>query len=218
MTSNDPIIRSLASLATALQHRFNLGLHTTEDAVRYTFFASILSELKCGPERLILEYPHPKRERALVDAWISSWNDEPEIALEFKFHRRPPDAKNRPRTMLAGSILSDLSKLADFDDSKVVRRIFVYVYGAEMQQYYNNKNNGMTDLFVQGSTDVLVTDQILEGKSETFLNNAGPIVPCRLSPLVREQISEHFRLLAYEVFPLNLGKHSRPLEAPKWRE
>ena len=202
MATPDPIIASLKVFTTALQHRFEQGIHTTEDAVRYTFFASLLSELSCGPERLILEYPHPRRNRALIDAWISPIESDPAVALEFKFHRRPAEAKNRPRTMLAGSVVSDLFKLADFDVGSRVRRIFVYVYGLEMNSYYGNLANGMAGLIdLRSSAEFLLTERYLEGKSATFRVHSGTVVPCRLKSLVKEEIHGHFRLRAFEVFP-----------------
>jgi hypothetical protein len=199
MSGTDPIVTSLEAFAAALRHRFELGVHTTEDAVRYTFFALLLSSLRCGPERLILEYPHPRRDRSLIDAWITPLGAEVAIALEFKFHRRPPEAKNRPRTMLAGSILSDLFKLADFEIGSRVRRVFVYVYGHEMHTYYSNIANGMAALIDLPPGGFMLTERFLQGKSPTFLNGAGQVIPCRIRSLARQDIYGHFRLRAYEV-------------------
>ena len=198
--SCDPIKKSLSAFVTSLGTRLELGVHTTEDAVRYTFFANLLAQLECGPERLVLEFPHPNIPRALIDAWIMPAAEEPACALEFKFHRRPAEARNRPRTMLAGSILSDLFKLARIGAGGKVRRVFVYVYGREMHTYYSNIANGMAALIDMPRSGFMLSPAFMAGKSPTFTSAAGTVQECRLAPLLSTEVHGTFRLRAFEVF------------------
>jgi len=70
-----------------LSRRLSLSIPTSEDAVRYTFFAA-LAEAGMEPEKLILEYQHPDIEAAKVDAVILGDAGQPKVAIEFKYDRR----------------------------------------------------------------------------------------------------------------------------------
>jgi len=199
----DALQRGMADFAAALARRFALGVHSTEDAVRYTFFVSILRELDCGPERLILEYPHPARPRALVDAWIVASDSEPAIALEFKFHRPVLGATtNQPRTMHAGSVIADIFKLALIRGTPSVRRIVAYVCGPEMAGYFRSPTNGLSGLFELPQGRVLDLDATyLAKRSLTLQRSAGSPCPCRVSMLYTGSIDHSFEIRAFEVHP-----------------
>ena len=199
----DALRRGLSDFAAALGRRFGLGVHSTEDAIRYTFFVSILRELECGPERLILEYPHPARGRALIDAWIVAAASEPAVALEFKFHRPIVGATtNQPRTMHAGSVLADIFKLALIGDAPPVRRVVAYVCGPEMAGYFRNHANGLQRLFELPYGSVLALDEAyLAGRSATLQRAAGAPCPCRVSMLYAGSVDQFYEIRAFEVRP-----------------
>lgn len=59
------------------------GIHTTEDSIRYTFFAALLRGLHLEPHQIILERPFNNKEQ--VDTYFQ-WQDGA-VAVEFKYHR-----------------------------------------------------------------------------------------------------------------------------------
>lgn len=50
-----------------LETRLLNEVFSTEDSVRYTFFAALLGAGALRPEQIILEYPHPVIARAEID-------------------------------------------------------------------------------------------------------------------------------------------------------
>jgi len=103
--------------------------------------------------------------------------------------------------MLAASAVADLFKLASFDSSDRVRRIFVYVYGREMRAYYDNLANGMAALIDMPRGGFHLTQTFMTGKSPTFVSKAGQVRDCRVKPLLADEVHNTFRLRAFEVFP-----------------
>jgi len=67
------MITSLASTFKEFQallgQRLLSGIYTTEDAVRYTFFAALLRQA-VDPKMVAMEYPHPTTRNARVDTVV----------------------------------------------------------------------------------------------------------------------------------------------------
>lgn len=85
--------------------------------------------------RLETEYPHPKIRGKRVDAAILGDNGVPEVATEFKYHRRNPQSDTN-HSEKAGELLKDFARLRDFPN---VQRLVVYLTDDEMLKYFKNK-------------------------------------------------------------------------------
>jgi hypothetical protein len=193
----------MAAFGAALTVRFGLQMHTSEDAIRYTCFHCLLNELDCGPERLVLEHPHPGRERALIDAWLKAHEGMPDIAMEFKFHRVPVGSvMDLPRPQSAGSLLGDIFKLAQVRSDDPIRRVLVYVAGPEMTFYFQNPANGLNALFeLELDAELVVDGQLLEGRADTLVAAAGTPVPARVIRL-HAQATGPFAVRVWEISPI----------------
>ena len=127
-----------------LRSRLDKDIFTTEDSVRYTFFAALLESGELQPENMILEFPHPHIARAQIDTWIPSHNKET-LAIEFKYDRQIPSKKNMPRTQKAGAIFNDLRRLTMLAARGDTRCLIVYLTDKEMAVYLSNPENGLSD-------------------------------------------------------------------------
>ena len=76
-----------AEFAQLLRKRFGQGVHTTEDSIRYTFFAALLAKSDLEAQDVVLEYPHPQIPGAKVDTLLTSDRGAP-VVIEFKYDRR----------------------------------------------------------------------------------------------------------------------------------
>ena len=61
-----------AEFAQLLRKRFGQGVYTTEDSIRYTFFAALLAKSDLEAQDVVLEYPHPQIPGAEVDTLLTS--------------------------------------------------------------------------------------------------------------------------------------------------
>ena len=61
-----------AEFAQLLRKRFEQGVYTTEDSIRYTFFAALLAKSDLEAQDVVLEYPHPQIPGAKVDTLLTS--------------------------------------------------------------------------------------------------------------------------------------------------
>ena len=125
-----------------LKTRLEKGVQTTEDSVRYTFFAALLKN-GVRPEEVVLEYAHPRLAgREKLDTWIERHDQRP-IAIEFKYHRPIPSGHNVPKTQLAGDVFNDFERLSNMHESL---NYFIYLASREMCIYFANKFPKLWDL------------------------------------------------------------------------
>lgn len=125
-----------------LNARFAAESPTTEDSLRYTFFAALLFE-GFKPEEIELEHPHPTIRRAKLDFWISASQGRDGMVVEFKYDRRLSSGKNQPLSQRAGKVLHDLHRIS-FAGSRM-KKLCCYLTDSEMIQYFQNQKNGLTD-------------------------------------------------------------------------
>ena len=96
-------IREFQELLTT---RFNRGVHTTEDGVRYTFFAALM-RAGFSPDEIALEFPHTATKGKEIDTVIVDEAGLPAAAIEFKYDRAIPSARqpstDESRTDFQGS-------------------------------------------------------------------------------------------------------------------
>lgn len=170
---NDQSINEILGIfGDLLEQRFAREVYTTEDSIRYTFFAA-LTQVGFAPDQVILEYPHPVISRGQVDTWIEDYKGKP-LAVEFKFDRDPPSGKNQPKTYKAGAVFKDLRRLSLTAVGADVYALFVYVTTREMAVYFRNAANGHVELFdFEPGCQVQIRQQYFEGKPKTFLGAIG---------------------------------------------
>lgn len=131
-------IDALMPTATAtfihlLRQRFAANVFTTEDSVRYTFFAALLHH-GIMPEQVVLEAPYQSILGAKLDTLVHCTPSSPQLALEFKYTRALRAGGGAvPRPMLAGKIFADLGRLLLWPDPAA--RYFIHVTGRELYNY-----------------------------------------------------------------------------------
>jgi hypothetical protein len=91
---NQAIFEQFASL---LNTRLSNAVITTEDSVRYSFYAAILYSGILQPHEMIMEFPHPEIPNAEVDTYIPAKESNLPEVFELKYHRQVPNGKNSPR-------------------------------------------------------------------------------------------------------------------------
>ncbi len=154
-----------------LAERLERGVLTTEDSVRYTFFAAML-ESGTRPHDVVLEYPHPAIPGARVDTVTLDENGEPKDAFEFKYHRRNPGGRNQPLPQQAGAVFADIRRLAHFEAPEI--RCLVYLTDDEMECYWTNPSNGLDTLFnVPPDEKTGIDRAFMAQRSATLQKSAG---------------------------------------------
>ena len=180
-----------------LHTRLESDAFTTEDSVRYTFFAALLEKGGIDCHNVIMEYRHPSIPSAEVDTWIPSF-DGSGLAVEFKYDRDIPSGRNTPRTQKAGKVFHDLYRLGKIEPR--MRRVFVYLTGLEMAGYFGNPTNGLTRFFLLPSGESLAIDSaFMAGKSATFTASVGEIPNVLVTGLYSRSLPRLHHVRAYEV-------------------
>jgi hypothetical protein len=149
-----------------LRRRFESKAKTTEDSVRYTFFAALL---KAGvePHQVVQELPHPKLPNKEVDTFIENLEGRPTY-LEFKYDRHSgKTAQNK--TNRSGAFLKDLLRLSMID-TQGIRRLFVYVTDEGMGVYFRNPKNGYCKFFTSSEEWAGVSKSFIEKRPKSALN------------------------------------------------
>ncbi len=133
--------------ADLLCSRIENKVYTTEDSVRYLFFAAML-ENNIKPNNIVLEFPHPKIERAQIDTWLPVFNGNP-VAIEFKYDR-PVQTQSKAtmnKTDRSGAVFEDLRRLQLACHDSPTECYFIYATSIEMHKYFNNKNNRHVEFY-----------------------------------------------------------------------
>lgn len=195
---------ALVLFGELLERRLSLGIFTTEDAVRYTFFIALIQALNLCPEDIVLEHNHGTIARARIDTWIPSFGGRA-YGIEFKYDRPIPSGKNVPLTQKAGHIIKDLFRLAKIDASLGADTVFVYLATREMAGYFGNPNNGLADFFtLRTGLSLRIDSQYLASRSETLRRSAGEITPCMVTSLCSRELSNAHQLRIFGIRPIAL--------------
>ena len=181
-----------------LDKRFELGVATTEDSVRYTFFAALL-EAQIQPHQVVLEYPHPSIERAKIDTWLPKYKEGP-VAFEFKYDRDPPGGKNQPKTQKAGSVFKDLKRQVQVAKNVEICSYFIYVTSEEMATYFRNPNNGYVDFWELKQGQIIEMDHgYFSNKPNTFLDRLGELFQASVAGVFSRELQGGNYLRVYQV-------------------
>jgi hypothetical protein len=180
-----------------LHARLDSDSFTTEDSVRYTFYAALLEKGGIDGHNVIMEYRHPSIPGAKVDTWIPNFHGSG-LAVEFKYDRDIPSGRNSPRTQKAGKVFHDLYRLGKIEPS--FRRVFIYLTGQEMAGYFGNPINGLFRFFMLPSGESLAIDAaFVSGKSATFTASVGEVPNVSVTGLYAQTLPRLHHVRAYEV-------------------
>jgi hypothetical protein len=151
-----------------MRTRLERKVYTTEDSVRYTFFAALLAKSGIEPHDIVLEYPHPTIPGAEIDAFLTSFHGRP-TAIEFKYDREIPSGAAVPRPQNAGELFKDIARLSRFIATPEPRRMLVYCTDSIMATYLGNPANGHAAFFnLQKGKRVKIDSSYLAPKPATF--------------------------------------------------
>lgn len=194
------MIAVFEEFADLLDKRFGRGVVTTEDSVRYTFFAALL-KAGVAPHEVVLEYPHPAIDRAKIDTWLPTYRNG-SIAFEFKYDRDPPGGTNQPKTQKAGYVFKDLHRQVLVAKEIGVRSYFVYVTSEEMAVYFRNPNNGHFEFWgLEKGGDLDIDEHYFSNKTKTFLSTLGGIFQAKVIGVFARTLSGGNYVRVYEVIP-----------------
>lgn len=187
----------LDRFAELLHARLESDAFTTEDSVRYTFFAALLEKGGIECHNVIMEYPHPSIAGAEIDTWVRTFEGSG-LAVEFKYDREIPSGRNTPRTQKAGKVFHDLYRLGKVEAH--IHRVFVYLTGPEMAGYFGNPVNGLAKFFLLPSGQSLPIDSaFLSGKSATFAASVSEIPNVTVTALYGRNLPKLHHVRVYEV-------------------
>ncbi len=187
--------------STLLGERLGLGVFTTEDSIRYTFYTALLSSGGLKHTDVILEYPHPVIPGAEIDTIIRAVNDRQPVAVEFKYDRGNPGGTNQNRTQRAAAVVNDMFRLVKVPNSVAAVKYFVYVTDAEMARYFKNPANRLVDLFdVSGTTRFTLTKSVFQGFSQTFVTCIASLAcDCQVGGVLAADLPLNHHVRAFEV-------------------
>lgn len=188
----------LESFGNLLETRIGQGVFTTEDSIRYTFFAALMRESDLQPENVVLEHPHPTISRAEVDTWVPPSNGRQGLAVEFKYDRKIPSGHNTPRTQKAGKVFHDLYRLGQVPST--MQRLFIYVAGPEMTAYFKNHSNGLVNFFdlPKGKSE-RIDSAFLAERSATFVKSAAEVPNIYAVAMYARRLPMDHELRVFEV-------------------
>ena len=187
-----------SQFADLLDVRFRKEIYTSEDAVRYTMFASMLYQ-GIPSDSLSFEYPHPTLDGAKIDTWFQIDGEKP-IAIEFKYDRVIPSGRNQPRTQKAGSVFHDLYRLLLVNTSIRATCYFVYVTTSEMATYFTNPSNGHNAFFeLLPGASIEIQSDYFSGKPQTFRKQLGNEFEARIKGVLSRSLAADHSLRIFEV-------------------
>jgi hypothetical protein len=182
--------------------RLTKGVFTTEDSIRYSFFASLLNTTGLKPEDIILEYPHNKID-AEIDTYIPKFASQ-EVVLEFKYHRRIPSKHPSPKPQKAGEAFNDIRRLIQFQMALPNARYFVYLTDDEMAMYMSNPKNNFHIFFgLTPGQRISIGPQFFTNKSKTFQSAAGGVF---VTTLISEWIASLPKQHELRIYRIENGK------------
>ena len=190
---DNAIHKIFEDFGSLLKTRLEKGVQTTEDSVRYTFFAALLQN-GIRPEEIVLEYAHPSLEgHEKLDTWIERDGQRP-IAIEFKYHRPIPSGHNVPKTQLAGDVFNDLERLSNMRESL---NYFIYLASREMCIYFRNKFPKLWNLRMEER--LLIGHDFFDKLPKTLLGRIKGVNGHFIEGAYRQQVSPNHFLRIFRV-------------------
>lgn len=195
------LVSTFERFSTLLTERLELGVFTTEDSIRYTFYTALLSSSDLRHINIVLEYPHPAIPKAQIDTIILGAKGREPVAVEFKYDRANPGGTNQNRTQRAAAALRDVFRLAKVPGSLATLKYFVYVTDAEMAGYFGNPANRLVDFFESKRTTPFRLDaSVFQGFAPTLVNGIAPLAcDCQVAGVFAADLASDYRIRAFEV-------------------
>jgi len=196
-----PLADTFKEFSELLGERLGLGVCTTEDSIRYTFYTALLSSGRFRHTDVILEHPHPVISGAKIDTIIRGVHDRQPVAVEFKYDRANPGGKNQNKTHRAGAVVNDIFRLARIPNSLATVRYFVYVTDAEMAGYFRNPSNRLEDLFdVSGPARFALNPSVFSRFPKTFVTCIESLAcDCQVRSVFAADLPVNHHVRAFEV-------------------
>lgn len=184
------------SFAALLRRRFSTSIVTTEDSIRYTFFAALL-DAGLKPHQTIQELPHPVIDRKEIDTWIPDYEGS-EYFIEFKFDRVPSSGLTQNKTDRSGKLLNDMLRLAMVPSGvdKARRRLFVYLTDGGMHTYFTNPNNGYVSIYdAECNQPKEISEQFITTRPKSAQKSIScEIFPMRVTLLYKVAVNQEIQL------------------------
>lgn len=198
MEIRDTILEAAGNFAELLRVRFENEVPTTEDSIRYTFFAGLL-RAGLPPHEIVLEHRHDAIAGAEIDTFIPGIGTGAAVAIEFKYDRGIPSGRNQPKTMKAGAVVSDMARLRQVRSDCL--RFFVYITDQEMAVYWRNERNRFSKMFsLRPGQSLDVPIELLNDMPATFRSRLkGWSAPLRLVGVCCEDLPRSHYLRMFEV-------------------
>jgi hypothetical protein len=198
MEIRDTIFKAASEFANLLRIRFEKTVPTTEDSIRYTFFAALL-RAGLQPHEIVLEHRHDAIVGAEIDTFIPGDGTGQAVAIEFKYDRAIPSGRNQPKTMKAGAVVKDMGRLRQVQSDCL--RFFIYVTDQEMATYWRNERNGLSQIFsLRPSESLDLSSELLDEMPATFRAQLkGWSGPLRLVNVCSEDLPRSNYLRMFEV-------------------
>ncbi|VGO17454.1 hypothetical protein PDESU_06050 [Pontiella desulfatans] len=197
-----------SSFDNYLTQRLSNHVFTTEDSVRYSFFASLLKNTSLQPYDIVMEFPHNHRQNARVDTYIPNY-EEKEVVIEFKYDRANPGGKNAPRPQKAGKHFNDMCRLLEFQTRLPALRFFIYLTDGEMTAYLSNGKNKLDTYFGLGTGEELkIGEDFLNNKCKTFQKSTGRMPNGIIKCVWKNRLPENHELRIYKM--LSEYKYCQP--------
>ncbi|WP_343709731.1 hypothetical protein [Mycobacterium sp.] len=161
----------MATFLELLGKRLDSGVLTTEDSIRYTFFAALLRH-GIQPEQVVLEHRHKTVSRARIDTAVFDNSGKPAAAVEFKYDRANPGGSSQPLPQKAGAAFADLRRLALLPDFP--ERYFIYVMDRELARYLASPRNGLYQVFgLAACASITLAEDYFSDRPMTFRKRLG---------------------------------------------
>ena len=195
------ILEILEHFGAMLRARLDAGVFTTEDSIRYTFYAAAALYGGVRHTEVVLEHPHPAIPNARVDTIISAFPPRRSMALEFKYDRGNPGGSNQNRTQRAASVLIDIFRLARIPTDLAVDRYFVYITHREMAGYFQNPKNQLERLFdLSGKHSLRLGQSTFVGLSRTLRTRIDPhVCECHVRALYATDLTDDVTMRTFKV-------------------
>lgn len=197
-TATDAVVKAVGMTTEPISRALARDILFNEDMLRFKVCSALL---ECGidADRLTLEYPHPNLiGNKKVDAVILNEDLVPEVAIEFKYHRKPPNAVIDYGTN-AGQLVGDFTRLRDFAG---VKRYAVYLTEARMLNHFSNPSNHLSWLLDDCQELTIPNDEIRKKETKAFLAKAGCFSPrFRLRMCERWDAGGGHALIVWQVCP-----------------
>lgn len=197
------LLAAAEPFASLVDARLRRSVATTEDSIRYLFFAAAVERGVADPTTVVLEMPSAVRKRTEIDAFIPDPAGGRPWVLEFKYYRRIPSGRNAPRTQLAGKLFNDMLRLVAHCAPLGARALFVCLVDDEMAGYLHNPANVGHEVFLlpEGGT-FAVPPEYFVAAAPTFLNNLSELPTAfRASTVLSRAVGGANRLWVIEVAP-----------------